>query len=121
MRRARAVDGWEDVPRGDARPGGLGARAKTVGQQADGGDEGARGVAREQDDGAAGAHDAAPLAEGGPGPLEVLHDEVRVHEVEGGVLEWQRLAEVGGHEAVERLVAGAGVPVEVDPDELGDP
>jgi hypothetical protein len=51
----------------------------------------------------------------------VLDDEVGVDEIERAVVEGQRLAQVGGDEAVDDPVFAAGGLVEIDAHELRDP
>ena len=50
----------------------------------------------------------------------MLDDEVRVDEVERGVLEGEAGADVAGDEAVESGVLLAGLRIEIDADQLGD-
>ena len=53
-------------------------------------------------------------------PLQVLHDEVRVDEVEGAVVKREQAAQVGDGGLVERLVHASARLVEVDTHEPVD-
>ena len=120
FRRIGPVARGDDVVLGDAGAGLFDGDAGSARYHAGGRKERARPVAREQDERAVLPQEPPPLPQGCGRIVEMLDDEVRIDEVERGVLEGEAGADVAGDEAVESGVLLAGVLVEIDADQLGN-
>jgi hypothetical protein len=77
-------------------------------------------VAREKDEGAVRAEYPPPLLECILRRVQVLDYEVRVHEIERGILEGEPGTEVGDDEAIDRHILDARLGVEVYTHQLDD-